>query len=248
MFARLLGILAAALAACASPNASSPRSPAGPARLVQARSDLAAHRGDARERQEWRKAIAAAEKRAASDPIEIVVCDAALDAAVAEALDARAAMDAIARELWQEPTFRVRTVRAARDVGSARAPACAEAAAVRGFAPDVWVFASAELDDPTVRVRTTGNLLADKTMTVRIEAASAYGTGRSAPCASGPLSDPLAVVTDAARAVRTAILDDLAPRLPSRAAVAGIDGKIAVSEEAVDPATASTLRRLFAAR
>ena len=250
MSARLLAISAAVLAACASPSASSPRQQERPSvrtRLVQARSG-ATDRADSRAREAYRKAFAAAEKRGAGDPIEIVVCDAALDEAVAEELDARDVLDAIAREMWEEPLFRVRAVRVARDLGPERVRACAEAAQARGFAPDVWVFASAEMDDPTVRVERTGNLLAGKTLTVRVEAASAYGTGRSAPCASGPLPEALSVVADAARAARVGILSDLAPSLPSRAAVASVDGRVALVEEAVDPATATTLRRLFAKR
>lgn len=250
MSARLLAISAAAvLAACAAPNASSPRqeAPSTRTRLVQARS-RGAERVESRERQAYRKAITAAEKRGAADPIEVVVCDAAIDEGVAETLDARATLDAIARELWEEPLFRVRVVRVARDLGTERARACAGAAEARGFSADVWVFASAELDDPTVRVETTGNLLGGKTLTVRVEAASAYGTGRSAPCASGPLSDALSVVVDAARAARVAILSDIAPALPSHTAVASIDGRAVIAEEAVDLATATTLRRLLATR
>ncbi len=242
MTARLLALSLSALTACAARQDAPVKASAT---SVHARSQRP--RGqDSSERDAFRKAVAAAEKRAATDPIEIVVCDAGVDEKVGGALDPRAAVDAIARALWEEPLFRVRAVRVARDNGPMRADGCAEAAELRGFAPDVWVFAKAELDDPVERIRSTGNLLSGQTLTVRVEISSAYGTGRSATCASGSVADPLTVVTDAARAASIAILSDIAPKLPSRASLAGLRREAA--PEPVSDATATTLRRLFAQR
>ncbi len=175
-----------------------------------------AHRRDARDAEDYRASFANAAKRGAADPIEIVVCGAVVPKELSAVLDARAAVEAIARELWDEPLFRVRVVHAGGPGAVGGERGCVAAASAHGFVPDVWVFATVEKDDATERIRKTGNLMADPTLTIRVEAASTFGKGRSAPSASGPVDRALSVVVDAARAARAAILDDIAPELPSR--------------------------------
>ncbi len=217
MTSRALAVSLLALSACAwirtSPDlsaASSVRGRADPVRLL-----------DARENDEHGAALATAARRDDTEPIEIVVCGVTVPEELSGALDVGAAVKAIARELWDEPLFRVRVVHSPGS-GARATDGCVATASARGFVPDVWVFATAQKDDATERIRTTGNLMAAPTLTVRVEVVATRGNRRSAPFASGPISEALSVVVDAARAARSAILDDIAPDLPSHASTTEI--------------------------
>jgi hypothetical protein len=199
---------------------------------------------DAQEKEEYRAALAAAVKRGAAEPIEIVVCGATVAEELSGALDVRATIQAIARELWDEPLFRVRAVHDAGSGAVRGREGCVAAASARGFVPDIWAFATAEKDDATERIRRTGNLMAGATLTVRVDVASTRVARRSRPSASGPVDDALSVVVDAARAARFAILDDIAPELPSHASTS-----LGIGEpDAYDARTAKSHRRVLARR
>ncbi len=226
MTPRLLVISLLAFTACAGVQTSSTTSTSASARQA-ARAAIR----DSRRSELYRAALAAAARRGAAEPIEIVVCGATIPAELSQALDEDAAVRAIARELWDEPLFRVRMVH----VPSGGVEACAASATAHGFVPDVWVSARAEKDDPAERIRRTGNLLAGATLTVRVEAVSAKSSARALPSASGPVPDALSVVVDAARAARSAILDEIAPELPAHSADA-----LGLAEHAADTSTVWT--------
>ncbi len=229
MTPRVLVMSLLALSACAGAQTSSTSSTAPCARRAARSVIRDSHRSEL-----YRAALAAAAKRGASEPIEIVVCGATVPAELSQALDVDAAVRAIARELWDEPLFRVRMVHVPASAEGRGVEACAAAASGHGFVPDVWVSASAEKDDPTERIRRTGNLTAGATLTVRVEAVSAKSSARAAPSASGPVRDALSVVVDAAREARSAILDEIAPELPTHSAPA-----LGIAEPEADTTTAA---------
>ena len=184
---------------------------------------LARHEAQQKAQADYASAIAAAPRRGATDPIEVVVFEPSVSEDLKKALNAQQANDAIVRELSAEPLFRVKTVGSVKD-SFGRPPTSLDgyiqAASERGTAGDVYVWPHLMLEDAIGK--SGGKLVAAKAFTLKAEVVSAYGTGKKEPSARGTVFQNVQVLKEGSQRVRSAILQDLGPGLPSREAVASI--------------------------
>lgn len=184
---------------------------------------MAKHEAQQKAQDDYASAIAAAPRRAATDPIEVVVFEPSVSEDLKKALNAQQASDTIVRELSAEPLLRVKKLGSVKD-GSGRPPTSLDdhiqAARERGTAGDVYVWPHLMLEDAVGR--SGGKLVAAKAFTLKADVVSAYGTGKKEPSARGSVFQNVQVLKEGSQRVRSAILQDLGPGLPSREAVASI--------------------------
>ncbi|WP_426756614.1 hypothetical protein [Myxococcus sp. Y35] len=178
---------------------------------------------EAREQEEYDKAVAAAPRRSPQAPIEVAVFEATVAESLAKSLDRKQLDAALLAELSADPMLRI--VRVTKLPSSAtRSGATDEdriaAAQAKGLAPDVWVLPHVFLEDA---VGTSGGkLVSVQAFTLRGRVRSAYGTGASEPKERGTIFQNEQVVKNAASAIRNAVVSELGPNLPDREAVAGL--------------------------
>jgi hypothetical protein len=182
---------------------------------------IARHEAQQKAQDDYASAIAAAPRRGATDPIEVVVFEPSVSEDLKKALNAQQASDTIVRELSAEPLFRVKKVGGVKD-GFGRPPTSMDGyIQAAGTAGDVYVWPHLMLEDAVGRAG-NGKLVAAKAFTLKAEVVSAYGTGRKEPSARGNVFQNVQVLKEGSQRVRSAILQDLGPGLPSREAVASI--------------------------
>jgi hypothetical protein len=204
-------------------------------------------------------AIAAAPRRAPSDPIEVVLLQATVSEDLKASLDAARANAALLDALKADPLLRVKVVRGLekRSGGAPHTLADAvRAAQEQGQSGDVYVFPHILLED-AVGQSASGKLAAAKAFTVSAEVASHWDGRTVAPRARGSLFQNQKVLGDAGAAIRRAVVQDLGPGLPQRAAVAKYDEeqraaqvKALQDQAGIKPEddSATRLRKLFQPR
>ncbi|WP_408890220.1 hypothetical protein ACJ2CR_04140 [Myxococcus faecalis] len=192
---------------------------------------------EARENEDYAKAIAAAPRRAPQDVIEVAVFETSVSEELSQSVDRKKLEAMLLGELSHDSRLRIVPVKGLPST-SLRPGASAEeridAARGKGISPDVWVFPAVFLSDA---VGTSGGkLVSMKAFTVRGEVISAYGTGTSQAEDKGTLFQNEQVVRNTAAKTRSVVLDQFGPNLPSREAVAGLQKarmqkKVATIEE-----------------
>jgi hypothetical protein len=248
MTARLLSLaLAASLAGCAGATwTSSTTGLDGKTKVRGDAESVARHEAQVQEQEAYAKAVAGAPRRAAMDPIEVVVLEATVAENLKGGLDAVKAQELFVRELSSEPLFRVKPVRGLQD-RSGQPPRsiddAAKAAGARGVRGDVYVWPHLLLEDAVGLAK--GKIVAAKAFTLKTEVASAYGTGTRQPSTRGSVLQNVKVLKDGAQQARSVILKELGPGLPSSEAIAAIDRermsgaqKAFVEKAAADPTSA----------
>lgn len=222
MSPRLLSLLSAvSLAACAGGNWTVKTTGMDGKTTVKGDADsIARHEAKQKAQEDYASAIAAAPRRGAMDPIDVVVLEPSVSEDLKKALNAQQASDTIVRELSAEPLFRVKKVGSVKD-SFGRPPTSVDAyIQAAGSAGDVYVWPHLMLEDAIGK--SGGKLVAAKAFTLKAEVVSAYGTGRKEPSARGTVFQNVQVLKEGSQRVRSAILQDLGPGLPSREAVAAI--------------------------
>ncbi|WP_123784042.1 hypothetical protein [Corallococcus macrosporus] len=227
MFVRslVLPVVALSLVGCAGMTVT--RTVTGPdGKTVVTSSDPAEQAridAEAREQEDYEKAIAEAPRRSPQAPIEVAVFEASVAESLARSLDRKQLNDSLVAELSADPLLRVVRVTglpsSATRSGASDADRIA-AAQAKGLSPDVWILPQVFLEDA---VGTSGGkLVSMQAFTLRGNVRSAYGTGAAEPKERGTIFQNVQVVKSAAAAIRSAVVSQLGPNLPDREAVAGL--------------------------
>lgn len=176
---------------------------------------------EAREQEDYEKAVAEAPRRSPQAPIEVAVFETTVAESLAKSIDRKQLDASLLAELSADPLLRIVRVtklpsHATRD-GATDDDRIA-AAQAKGIAPDVWVLPHVFLEDA---VGTSGGkLVSMQAFALQGRMRSAYGTGASAPKERGTILQNVQVVKNAASAIRNSVVRELGPNLPAREAVA----------------------------
>ncbi len=178
---------------------------------------------EAREQEDYDKAVAEAPRRSPQAPIEVAVFESTVAESLARSLDRKQLDASLLAELSADPLLRIVRVtmlpsHATRD-GATDEDRIA-AAQAQGLTPDVWLLPRVFIEDA---VGTSGGkLVSMQAFALRGRVRSTYGTGAAEPKARGTILQNVQVVKNAASAIRTAVVSELGPNLPDRQSVAGL--------------------------
>jgi hypothetical protein len=176
------------------------------------------------EKEDYAQAIAAAPRRSAADPIEVVVFDAGVSEELKGSLDAPKLSAMLVQQLSADPLLRVKHVgglKGKMDSKLYRFEEYVAAARAKGHNPDVWVLPHAMMEGALGK--SGGKLVAMNAFTLKSEVVSAWGTGREEPVSQGSILQNEKVVRDAGTEISTRVVKKLGPGLPSRPVVAKLD-------------------------